>query len=107
MINMLHENYLDENQRCYLIDEYTNRASIIKDLLFDDEVSLEESFILELSFWWAAEDIFVSECYRYYISKSLIKKNFIYLLRDCCIHKMKKDRGIQENRKMGEREFDK
>ncbi len=94
LIEKLQKNYLDECQREYLIEEYTNRASIINDLLIDEDVPLEDSFLLELSFCWAAEDISVSECYLYYVSKLLIMENFIFLLRDCCIHKMKKDRGL-------------
>lgn len=90
LIDMLQDNYLDKSQRDYLIDEYTSRAGLIKDLLIDADVQLEDQFILELSFWWAAEDIFVSECYRYYVGQLLIKKNFIYILRDCILLELKR-----------------
>lgn len=83
LIRMLKKNYLDESQRDHLVEEYASITKRINGSFLDDEIELDDNFILELACCWAAEEVKQSEFYQHFVRQLLIKDNFIYLLRDC------------------------
>ncbi len=76
------ENYLSDDQRNFLIEEYTDSSLRIFKSLFYDNIDLDRDFLFQLAFHWSAEEIMDKEYYRYYVSRLLIKMDFSYLLRD-------------------------
>ena len=90
MSELLSEHYLDEDQLDYLLDLFVDKAKKNRRHLIDEFVPIEDEFLVELSLFWAADDIKNSEIYRYYRNQVLIKDCFIDMLRDYFIIDMKK-----------------
>lgn len=89
LVELLFENYLEEYQLNFLIDEIFIRSMKIQEQLIKDEVQLPEEFLDQLIVWWAAEDLKQHEVYLYFVDQVLIKENFAYLLRDFVFWGMK------------------